>query len=165
MSTEGPRRAAHNLLSLFGVTEPPVDARRLAAELGFLVLPYDFPDDTAGVLFIEDGVKAIGVNRLHPPAQQVFSIAHELGHYLSGHEDFHHDSRLLVDRRARRGGAQAYQEREADAFAAELLMPSWMLQADLHSAQGRVDAAALAQRYGVTEQALWIRVLDLQETP
>lgn len=150
-----------NLLRMCGVTEPPVDVEHIARELGFLVLPYDFPDDTAAVLFIEEDVKAIGVNRLHAPAQIRFSIAHELGHYLSGHEDFHHDSRILVDRRPRHGGVQAHQEREADRFAAALLMPAAMLSADL--AGGRsVDAPRLAARYGVTEQALWIRLLDLQ---
>jgi len=155
------RRKAHSVLAMFGVTEPPVDVEHLAGELGFLVLPYDFPDDTAAVLFIEEGVKAIGVNRLHPPAQQRFSIAHELGHYLSGHEDFHHESRMLVDRRAGRGSIQAHLEREADLFAAELLMPEWMLRADLDRRGGHIDAPVLARRYGVTEQVLWIRTIDL----
>jgi Zn-dependent peptidase ImmA (M78 family) len=156
------RDKAQNVLRMFGITAPPVDVERIAAELGFLVIPYDFPDDTAAVLFIEEGVKAIGVNRLHAHAQTRFSIAHELGHYLSGHEDFHHDSRLLVDRRTRRGGVQAQQEREADRFAAELLMPEVLLRADLAGAGGRIDAPALARRYGVTEQALWIQLIDLQ---
>jgi Zn-dependent peptidase ImmA (M78 family) len=87
-----------------------------------------------------------------------------VGHYLSGHEDFHHESRLLVDRRARRSGLQAQQEREADRFAAELLMPARMLRADLEQA-GRIDAPALARRYDVTEQALWIQLVDVQARP
>jgi len=50
-----------------------------------------------------------------------------------------------------------------DRFAAALLMPAPMLRADMTRA-GKIDAPALARRYAVTEQALWIQLIDLRAT-
>ena len=156
------RQKAHNILELAGISKPPVDVERVAKLLGFKVVPYDFDDPTvSGMLVLEDEVRAIAVNRVQHRHRQRFTVAHELGHFLSGHEDY--DATDFVERRKfyvdESFAAHDPNEQEANEFAAELLMPSDMLKQDL--ATGMRDAQQLAQRYQVSEQALWIQLSDL----
>ncbi len=156
------RTRAQQLLKLAGITEPPVDVEAIAAFLGFTVLRYPFPDTTSGLTFIEDGIKTIGVNSKHAPTRQRFTIAHELGHYLSGHE-MYDGGGTHVDDRTSYLDPQYRQEVEANEFAAELLMPSTWLKKDVaEMGFSQIDAVALARRYGVSEQAMWIQLLDLR---
>lgn len=150
---------ARQLLELAKVTAPPVDPELIAEFLGFAVLEYPFPDTTSGLTFIEDGVKTIGVNQNHAPTRRRFSIAHELGHYLSGHESYDSGG-THVDTRPSYLDPQHRQEIEANEFAAELLMPTDWLKQDV--ANLGADGTMLARRYGVSEQAMWIQLLDLR---
>lgn len=141
---------------------PPVDVQAVAARLGFTIMEYDFPDSMSAVTFIEDGIKAIGVNRDHAPVRRRFSAAHELGHFLNGHEPVDHAA-THVDTRPSYFNPHNRQEREADEFAAELLMPLPWLKRDV----GRLglNVTALAQLYEVSEQAMWIQLIDHKLTP
>lgn len=158
------RDRAKNILDMFGIQEPPVDVHFIAKELGFLVVPHAFEDDTSGLLLIRQDAKVIGVNETHAPVRQRFTIAHELGHYLSGHEDFTvhgKQEKVRVDGRMDWADPEQRREQEANEFAAELLMPERMIKLDV-AAAGRIDSSALAQRYEVSEQALWIQLIDLK---
>lgn len=157
------RQKAHNILELAGITEPPVDVEHIAGVLGFKVVSYDFDDDgISGMLVIEDDVRAIAVNRQHHRNRRRFSVAHELGHFLAGHEDYEHkdfveQKKFYVDDTF---ATHDPKEQEANEFAAELLMPERLLKQDL--AAGLKDPKELARRYGVSEQALWIQLIDLK---
>jgi Zn-dependent peptidase ImmA (M78 family) len=153
------RKRAQQMLKMANAKEPPVDPKVIAELLGFTVLEYPLPYTTSGLTFIEEGVKVIGVNSQHAPTRQRFSIAHELGHYLSGHEAYDSGG-THVDDRPSYLDPQHRQEIEANEFAAELLMPTAWLKRDV--AELGVDGAMLAKRYGVSEQAMWIQLLDLQ---
>ena len=153
------RNRARQVLKMVGVTEPPVDVERIAQFLGFAVIPFEFPDTVSGVTFIEGDLKTIGVNAHHAPTRQRFSVGHELGHYLSGHESYDHSKTHVEDR----PGFLAPQNRieiEANEFASELLMPEHFLKRDV--ATLGLDAQALAKRYQVSEQAMWIQLIDLK---
>jgi Zn-dependent peptidase ImmA (M78 family) len=50
-------------------------------------------------------------------------------------------------------------ERNANQFAADLLMPKSLLQRDV--SEHGLDVTLLAKRYGVSPQALWFRLLNL----
>lgn len=160
------RQKAQNILDMFSVKEPPVDVDAIAERLGFTVLPFDFPEDTSAVLLIEGDSKAIGVNSAHARVRQRFSVAHELGHYLSGHEDFSprgEGETIRVDGQYDFSDRRQRLEQEANEFAAELLMPGQMLRKDVLELQ--LDAGELARRYEVSEQAMWIQLIDLKLTP
>jgi len=137
----------------------PVNVYRLAEFLGFEVIPFAFPPTIHGVTFIEGDVRSIGVNERQPVTRQRFSIAHEIGHFLSGHIAFD-DDQIHVEQSP--GWYEPYnrQEREANEFAAELLMPEQFLRDDV--ARGVLDVPRLARRYQVSEQAMWIQLLDLK---
>ncbi|MEX0799862.1 MAG: ImmA/IrrE family metallo-endopeptidase [Dehalococcoidia bacterium] len=158
------RQRAKNILEMFRVNEPPTDVHGIAGELGFMVIPYDFPEDTSAMLLIREDAKVIGVNENHAEVRQRFSIAHELGHYLNGHEDFTvrgGQEKIRVDGEFDFTDPQQRREQEANEFAAELLMPESMLKRDI-AAAGRLDVPALTKRYNVSEQAMWIQLIDLK---
>lgn len=157
------RKRATQLLQMLAVAyPPPVDLDRIAQALGFNIIPYDFPDSTAGITYIDTGVKAIGINKNHPSVRRRFSLAHEIGHYLLGHEAYDDGGTHVDEERPSYLDPQVRQEQEANAFAAELLMPSDWLRRD--AARFGLDGKVLATRYNVSEQAMWIQLLDLQLT-
>lgn len=147
------RQKVQSLLAMSEITEPPVDVERIAEDLGFMIVPYDFPDKRRGVIHIDGTDKAIGINENQSKQMQRFTIAHELGHFLYGHQ---HYEKTFVDDESRFKSPHFHQEREADIFAAELLMPREWLEQDV--AQIGLKAEELAEKYNVSEQAMWIRL-------
>lgn len=124
--------------------------------------------DLSGFLFRDGQQSVIGVNTHHAAVRQNFTVAHELAHLMlhdQDHEQLHVDRafptvRLRSDESSR--GVDDY-EKEANLFAAELLMPAKFLERDL-SGRGRLDLydddfiPALAKKYGVSVQALMFRL-------
>src|SRR5271157_4721592 len=104
----------------------------------------------------------------HAPVRQNFTIGHELGHLLlHDQEQLHVDHEFRVRLRddvSSQGTDEA--EREANFFAASLLMPKDFLEADL-AKEDYVDLLddqllhTLARKYGVSTQALVNRLKNL----
>jgi len=159
------RDKAHKILQMFSVKDAPVDVERIAKLLGFKVVPFDFPDSMSAVIRIEGSSKVIGVNKNHAVVRQRFSIGHELGHYLSGHENFTHEKKIVVEPDKKYLDPHYRQEQEADEFSAELLMPENLLKIDVMV--NKLDPGSLATKYNVSEQAMMIQLLnlDLQINP
>ncbi len=154
------RGRATSVLSMFHAGDAPVDVKLIAQKLGFQVVPFEFPDTMSAVVRIyEDGKKVIGVNKKQSEVRQRFSIAHELGHYLSGHESYNHDQ-IVIDPERRYQDPSFQVEQEADEFAAELLMPSRLLKKDFDGSPSSITS--LAKKYNVSEQAMWIQVINLE---
>ena len=171
-------RSAADVLRRANVTSAPVDLNKVAEALGAKVSEETWEDKVSGVLLVKGDVKHIMLNSSHTLNRKRFSFAHELGHlvlHASKAED-----RLFVDtqiRVYRRVGAPSdvdYQEpgsmttpdeeREANLFAATLLMPAALLE---HAAFRRNlfdewDVTALAEAFGVSEQAMFIRLQSLR---
>lgn len=174
-TTPGRQRAvqeAERLLDRLGVDEPPArDPDRLVdlvRQAGPEVIPKPLEKETSGLLvWRDDGSAVIGVNSRHPSTRRHFTIAHELGHWALHSED----SGVFIDEFTvhYRGDGSSDQydprESEANAFAAAFLMPARMLREDL--GEQRIDASdddqlrSLADRYGVSLQALTIRLTNL----
>jgi Zn-dependent peptidase ImmA (M78 family) len=116
----------------------------------------------------ESGKTIIGANRSHHPHRQRFTIAHELGHFLL-HEGqtVYLDEKLTVNLRSPESSkGEDVDEREANLFAAELLMPAAFLNRDLRGKTVDVigdDAflERLAKKYNVSVQALTFRLANL----
>ena len=164
------RRKAAALLHEANVDAPPVPVEKLA-ELSGAVIRYEpFTGRMSGVLYNGDDVEraVIGINALHPSVRQRFSIAHELGHLV-----LHDDTELQVDRHAfvafrdlASSTADDPREVEANQFAAALLMPEYLLSRCVNELDDDLDfenaIAWLAQRFGVSEQAMTIRLTSLR---
>lgn len=138
--------------------EPPVSPREVARKLQLPVFEWDFPDEISGVFVATEKGACIGVNRSHPNVRQNFTIGHELGHWL------YDSSKTQIDFSqaevvASSDEESALEERKANQFAADLLMPRKWIKKDFEELQ---DLAVLANRYQVSEQALWYRLITLK---
>ena len=160
-------RLAEGLLHEAGVSAPPVPVERIveARQIG---LEASDLKDVSGLVVRRAGAVVIGVNKTHPATRRRFTVAHELGHALLHQgKPLRYDRDFRVDFRAGRSSLGSdVEEMEANFFAACLLMPRSMLEADPLAAQ--LDAedaaqtvAALARRYKVSPHAMAIRIGNL----
>lgn len=154
------------LLKKHDVLLPPIPVKSIAENLGVRVKSYDLGDNVSGVLVVKQGIGTIGVNEKDPPVRKRFTIAHELGHYILHQKksDLFIDKKYKVHFRDSKSTTGEYQnEREANAFAAALLMPQNMLIADLERYEISDDKAVsnLARKYKVSELAMSIRISNL----
>jgi len=161
------QKLVSQLLDEFEIEEPPVPVRRIARGRGARIFLEEQEGDLSGFLFRREGDIVIGVNTHQAPVRQRFTIAHELGHLLLHDTDELHVDRGFVVRLRSDISSLGLDEDEMEAnrFAAELLMPTSMLREDLEGRE--IDLTddetlrALARRYGVSAQALAIRLTGL----
>jgi Zn-dependent peptidase ImmA (M78 family) len=152
-------------LDLSHIRKPPVPVDKIARGLGIRLVFERLRDvDVSGFYYRKGNQRLIGVNSIHPAARQRFTIAHELGHaVLTSHDNLHVDRSFLL-RDANSGRGVDRLEIEANAFAAELLMPAEPLQERLRAGLDLDDPGALrrlAEEFGVSMQALMIRLANL----
>ena len=161
-----PERAAQQLLKAIG-SSVPVDVYEVAQHLGIEVYDQELEDSVSGMLVIEDDHAIIGVNAAHPAHRKRFTIAHEIAHFIlhrSASSVFIDGSSVFYRDESSSEGSRA-QEIEANAFAAELLMPAGVIKARLNNQP--VDVFddlllhQLATEYHVSAQALTIRLTRL----
>jgi len=120
------RNSAWQCLLDFGITSLPVDLTRIAeqariplirnsrvGELRMGESAKSFCDGESWVIVFDDAL---------PVRTARFSVAHELGHYLLGHDESFERYALQNE-----GKAVSPAEKHADAFAARLLCPSCVL--------------------------------------
>lgn len=159
--------AVERLLKLADVTEPPVPVEEIARLRGADLRYVPYKGDISGLLSREHGRVIIGINGSHSKRRQRFTIAHELGHLeLHRDKELHIDRGFPVFRRdSRSSTATDPAEMEANAFAAELLMPSAMIRNDLAGAVLDFEddgvLRRLADKYEVSLQAMIIRLTRL----
>jgi Zn-dependent peptidase ImmA (M78 family) len=162
------RQKVLQLLRENKITEAPVDVEAIASSLGIEVRRSPAEDDLSGFLLKHtNGTAVIGVNALHHPNRQRFTIGHEIGHFvLHQHGEVHVDKFVLKLRNDASSTGENEEEVESNRFAAELLMPMEFLSEDLqkYAANGILDDRGMAQwakRYGVSVQAMTNRLITL----
>lgn len=109
-----------------GLSEPPIDPIALAERLDIQVEAKPSAEEGVSGMLLRHGDAFLIVYATHipVPGYQRFSIAHELGHYLlDGHIDHVLPQDGVHASRAGFVSGDLY-EREADHFAASLLMPT-----------------------------------------
>lgn len=166
------RRLVEELLERKGISEPPVRVDEIAQHCGLKVRAQAVQNSDISGFILRTGKDAIiGVNSQHAAVRQRFTIAHELGHYLihaQGVNEVHVDRKFGVQfRDSLSSEGIDRDEREANLFAAELLMPKHFIEADLASVD-KMDLVGddvfiekLARRYGVSSQAMVFRLANL----
>src|SRR5580704_17378184 len=75
-----PRQQAQNVLTELAIKTLPTPVEKIAKARGAEVRFSPFDDKLSGMIHIKDGVPIIGVNSLHHPNRQRFTVAHEVGH-------------------------------------------------------------------------------------
>ena len=162
-------QAAQDLLSRLGIDQVPVPIDEVARRSGAIVTRERFRRDLSGMLIRgDDGHGAvIGVNSTHHPRRQRFTVAHEIGHLqLHKGRKLTVDSGLRVDYRDDAGNPTILEERDANAFAAALLMPQGAVQAHAEplvraGATRSALISSLAETFDVSEEAMGYRLLNL----
>lgn len=141
---------------------PPIDPVKIANAAGVSVYLNDFgPEDgenVAGSIVIQNGRPKIYVSRKDSFVRQRFTVAHELGHLAMGHLT-NADGKLIEDEARQRSSAWDIQERDANAFAADLLMPYALLRDAIGA--GIQDIDKLSLLFGVSSQAMRIRIINV----
>lgn len=162
------QKHAVELLLQASIKEPPIPVERIAVNLGARIRYEPFEGELSGLLFREQDRSIIGVNALHPKTRQRFTIAHEIGHMCLHQYDQLHVDRQYPGLRRDKRSAESIDPDEiaANAFAAELLMPAFMLERDLngHVVDFENDefVRRLASKYKVSLQAMIVRLTNLR---
>lgn len=166
-----PIQEARKLIAKANIKTPPVPVEKLARSLGAELRFQPLDDELSGMIFVKDDVPIIGVNSLHHPNRQRFTLAHECAHLI-----LHRDvisSEVHVDKQfpvLMRDGLSATgsdeMEIQANQFAAELLMPKDMLEHALAGKTLDIDDEGpieeLARNFKVSKQALAFRIRNLK---
>lgn len=144
----------------------------VALRLGLRVERTELGDGVSGVLVVQDGRGVIGVNESDSPVRQRFTIAHECGHFElhRGQMPVFIDKQFLKPmlaafRDGKSSSGEDLLERQANAFAATLLMPEHLVLDEVSRLRLDVedDAAVdeLSCRFEVSKQAMSFRLANL----
>lgn len=139
----------------------PVQVEKLVEDLG-LMLRRAPSEDFSGLLLRKNGTAVIGINSDESYVRQRFSIAHELGHYF-----LHESKDVFVDYRDNKTNiVRTPKEKEANTFAAALLMPRSKIINDAkkvfkNNSVCEEDIEKLAKKYEVSKDAMTYRLLNI----
>ncbi len=157
-----------------------IDMENLIRACDIHYISKELPDNISGAsMTTDDGKKVVVVNNGHHPNRQRFTIAHELGHLLLGHDkslnytevensDDQNTSQILFrDDKASEGFD--WREIEANHFAASLLMPRKLLNYQIEEITknksecylSELDVCNLAKIFGVSPISMSIRLSRL----
>ena len=154
------RQKARDLIKQYQVSEPPVDVFDIAANEGIQIVffnPNEATDKVSGLL--EKDTKKIYLNATESPKRQAFTLAHELAHYFLNHKP----NEYGVYRRDAVYSSKPPKEKEADMFAAELLMPAKLIEEAKKKYHLKdSDIAILASLFAVSDSAMRFRLKSLK---
>ena len=160
-------RRAEQLLAKAGVDTAPVPVKQVATHLGIKLELTDLGEDCSGVLVRNGNRAVIGINDKQHSNRQRFSIAHEIAHLILHEGDTYIDKGYRVHfRDLESGSGTKFEEMEANAFAAALLMPAkWVRDAFRQQPFDLTEDDSLellAKKFEVSTQAMTYRLMNLQ---
>lgn len=151
----------------------PINIYQIIESKKIIIKEYPFDEDISGVLIIDkiNQKNTIGVNLNQNSfdARKNFTLAHELGHFVL-HNDI---SNTFVDKIFFRKKSEGYTtkeekiEREANYFAANILMPEHLIQKEIESLNNDFlfdeenIVEGLAQKFLVSKPAMLYRLINL----
>jgi Zn-dependent peptidase ImmA (M78 family) len=149
-TTSFAQKMAKKLIREAKIKNPPILLRDIINSLDFKikVFPNDLGDDDG--FCAED--KAICYNNKKSRERTRFTIAHELGHIFLGHNSKGEPSKINFY-------SKDEKEINANAFAAELLVPATMLKKEK---LGDMSVTELAKKYEVSKDMMFWRLRTLR---
>jgi Zn-dependent peptidase ImmA (M78 family) len=137
----------------------PVDPKRIARAMDVEVVQEVGMNDYSGLVEIKNGQSVIHYDVTESPVRQRFTIAHEVGHIALGHlhtgEAHFRDPPDHFTTNQRRP-----KEAAANAFAAELLMPTRIVRYVL-SEKKIANMERIANIFFVSQAAMRYRLINL----
>ncbi len=142
---------------------------RLAQKLSLSIFDATFFDpNLSGAIYKDEetGNFNIYANSAHPITRKRFTIAHEIGHYISAICDSYSKDQLFKNTEGfedyavsyRLGGIKSEAETEANQIAAEMLMPKELVKQFVDDG---VDIEKMAEMFFVSQHAVCIRIESL----
>lgn len=164
MAKISPEERAYEVLTNREFASWPVNPISIAEQEGIQVLQAPFPDNVDGVISKRSDTVIIYVNQSSPLNRKRFTIAHELGHFFLHLQDtdgnfLDNDMSLFRSNAHILSPTELSKEREANEFAAALLMPHEAVELEWLFADSLED---VAKAFGVSKQALTIRLKNLR---
>jgi Zn-dependent peptidase ImmA (M78 family) len=155
------RQMARKVLKDCGCTRLPVELAPILSKKGYEYIELDTLLDRVDAIFLrnkDDGKTYAAVNSNHHVHRQRFSLAHEFGHILMNHDLNYYRPYITIDdppTEKTHTDAEANFEKEANAFAGELLVPLDMLKIEFRKTS---DIKQLAKSFWVSQQVASIAV-------
>jgi len=162
-----PRARARALIDKMGLRTAPVPVEKVAKLLGIQIRFSPLDQELSGMIYMQGDTAIIGVNSLHHPNRQRFTIAHEIGHHELHKEiiskSVHVDKQYTVLRRDSKSATGTDRlEVQANQFAAELLMPEALIAEFFKGRVIDIDdqrpLEELAKKFKVSRQMLEYRL-------
>ena len=162
-------RIVNNIIEKNNISEAPVNIEKICQYYDIEVEPIDAEDNLSGFFLVNDKkIKMIGYNKNHSENRKRFTIAHEFGHFqlhLQSDQKFFIDNNSKFFRNEKSSSGELKQEREANAFAAALLMPVPLLERELEKINDNEDIDSivifLSSRFLVSEESMRYRLINL----
>lgn len=141
----------------------PVDLKVIADKNGVTIheVPHigNWDDDISGVISYDNGKPEIFIRNRDSVTRQRFTLAHELGHFF-----LHEGERFRDNYASTSSGNYDPDEIAANAFAAELLMPSLAVEFFI-SEKDIKEVEDLARIFVVSPKAMTYRLVNLGWLP
>lgn len=160
-------RIVNSIIEKSNISKAPVNVETICLNYDISLEPIDAEDNLSGFFLInENRKKIIGYNKKHSENRIRFTIAHEFGHFQLHCKK---DQKIFIDSKFFRNEVSSSgtlkQEREANAFAAALLMPTSLLEKELNKVnQGKeIDEILpkLSRSFKVSEESMKFRLINL----
>lgn len=159
-------KPAERILFDFGISDPKdIDIEAIAFTQG-LTVRYRHLDGCDALIMGAGNRGIITINSSSAPERRRFSIAHELGHWHWHRNRVSMCSANDIERGSRKTGALD-DERVADRFGSELLMPSYLLRQSVGKI-GRLDwkfVRKIADAFDTSMPATAIRLVEANYVP
>jgi Zn-dependent peptidase ImmA (M78 family) len=156
--------AAERILMQLGIVDPrDIDLDAIAWVLGAAV-KYRRMDSADGTIVGSPKRAVIAINSSRIPTRRRFSLAHELGHW------HHHRGQVLFCGPADIGnfaGGPLDPERQADAFASDLILPGYLVRPKVQKLRKPTLAAVreIADEFKASMTATLIKILNEDRFP
>lgn len=147
---------AKQVLDENSFVEPPVDVFEIARNNGVVIREEAFPEDlknVSGFINIRQGQPVMYVNATDSSNRKKFTVAHELAHWILHQDEIRTDPEKAVLLRMAIGANTDPLEQEANAFAAELLVPMDYFQ----SVEDDKTVSELAELFQVSTEVIGYR--------
>ncbi|EKM6409791.1 ImmA/IrrE family metallo-endopeptidase [Pseudomonas aeruginosa] len=152
-----PIKTARAILDRYWDRSIPVDPFKIAQMAGARVLAdHDMPhQDLSGSFTLEGNVPTIRFNPEDARVRQRFTVAHEIAHWA-----LQHGPAMRDNARNYSSSTAYYRERDANTFAAELLMPQEVVEWMVYS-KNMTDVQEMAILLDVSGAAMHYRLQNL----
>ncbi len=154
------RNMARKILNKLSITKLPIPLKPVL-ESAKITIKYSqsMKKKCSGIIF--PTTRLISINAYHHIYRQRFTIAHELGHFFLNHEGGKFIDNTGFEGSYGSGIIEKDEElkvadREANEFAAELLIPLALLKENYKKLK---SPKALAELFNISETALWVSLI------